>query len=287
MTAIRTNRQGPGRRYRFAASMGRIFVGAFVLAVLLFTLIPIVLALLGSLKTNTELTVGATFLPKRWDFSTYARAWNEAHFAIFTWNSIYVSVLSSIGTVAVASMAAYAVGRVAFAGKRLFVAVQTGTMFVALGAITLRPQFDIMVGLHLNTSLAAVIILNISNHAFAFLILLGFMKGGLLDRSEEERRPYVFSELDNRAMVREERYKYIFYSSGEKELYDLDSDPHEMINLAYRESSRDVVDRLHQALALHMMETRNVHTKFNRKVAYAKRLELEEAYRLSLQAKQA
>ncbi|MBO9607145.1 MAG: sulfatase-like hydrolase/transferase [Paenibacillaceae bacterium] len=110
---------------------------------------------------------------------------------------------------------------------------------------------------------------------------------GLLDRSEEERRPYVFSELDNRAMVREERYKYIFYSSGEKELYDLASDPHEMINLANRESSRDVVDRLHQALALHMMETRNVHTKFNRKVAYAKRLELEEAYRLSLQAKQA
>ncbi|MBO9607144.1 MAG: carbohydrate ABC transporter permease [Paenibacillaceae bacterium] len=167
--------------------MGRVLVGAFVLASLLFTLIPIVLALLGSFKTNTELTVGATFLPSRWEFSTYARAWNEAHFAIFTWNSIYVSVLSSIGTVAVASMAAYAVDRVAFAGKRLFVAVQTGTMFVALGAITLRPQFDIMVGLHLNTSLAAVIILNISNHAFAFLILLGFMKGIPRDLDEAGR----------------------------------------------------------------------------------------------------
>ncbi|TBL76664.1 carbohydrate ABC transporter permease [Paenibacillus thalictri] len=169
---------------RLRKAGGRFVLWVFLTAVLIFTLFPIVMALLGSFKTNAELNTGATFLPLHWNFSNYIKAWKEANFAVFTWNSLYMSFFSTVGTVVIASMAAYAVDRREFACKRLFLGLQAGTMFVAMGAIMLRPQFDVMVALHLNRSIWAVIILNISAHAFAFFILLGFMKGIPRDMDE-------------------------------------------------------------------------------------------------------
>ncbi len=163
--------------YRVTRLTSGIVLWAFLIAVLVFTMFPIIAAFLGSFKTETELAVGATFFPKQWNFDNYIKAWNEANFGLFTWNSIYMSFFSTLGTVLVASMAAYAVDRREFIVKKAYVMLQASTMFVAMGAIMLRPQFDIMVALNLNKSLWGIIILNVSAHAFAFFILLGFMKG--------------------------------------------------------------------------------------------------------------
>jgi raffinose/stachyose/melibiose transport system permease protein len=179
-----TRRQSEIRKILLRKVLGSFFLWVFLVCVLIFTLFPIIMAFLGSFKTNAELNVGATFLPMHWNLSNYIKAWNEANFAVFTWNSIYMSFFSTVGTVVVASMAAYAVDRREFTGKRVFLMIQASTMFVAMGAIMLRPQFDIMVALNLNKSLWAVIILNISAHAFAFFILLGFMKGIPRDMDE-------------------------------------------------------------------------------------------------------
>lgn len=171
-----------GTRLRRALSF--LAVWTFLISVLIFTLFPIVMAFLGSFKTAAELATGASFWPKQWNVGNYITAWREANFAVFTWNSIYMSFFSTLGTVLVSSMAAYAVDRRTFFGKKAFVTLQASTMFVAMGAIMLRPQFDVMVALRLNTSLWGVIILNISAHAFAFFILLGFMKGIPRDMDE-------------------------------------------------------------------------------------------------------
>ncbi len=49
-------------------------------------------------------------------------------------------------------------------------------------------------------------------------------------------------------MVRTQRWKYVYYPEGFEELYDLESDPHEMTNLAedteYREQIQEMKDRL-------------------------------------------
>ena len=44
-----------------------------------------------------------------------------------------------------------------------------------------------------------------------------------------------------------ERYKYVFDSSYEKELYDLEADPHEMKNVAGDEAYQDILKNMHQA----------------------------------------
>nr|WP_284644836.1 carbohydrate ABC transporter permease [Paenibacillus chinjuensis] len=141
-----------------------------------FTVFPILMAILGSLKTNLDLTTGATFWPKEWRFDNYVKAWNSANFAKFTWNSFFVGTLTTVGTIAVASMAAYAVDRVPFRGKRFYVVLQSCTLFVSIGAVVLRPQFDLMISLNLQKSLLGVVILLVSAHATAFFMLIGFFK---------------------------------------------------------------------------------------------------------------
>ncbi|WP_255374293.1 carbohydrate ABC transporter permease [Cohnella sp. OV330] len=140
-------------------------------------LFPIVIAFLGSFKSNAELTAGATFLPSEWHFSNYGEVWEQAHFSTYTWNSAFISVFSTIGTLLIASLAAYAVDRMDFLGKKTYVILQSATMFISIGAVVLRPQFELMVNLGLHTSLWSVILILISGHASTFFILLSFMKG--------------------------------------------------------------------------------------------------------------
>lgn len=51
----------------------RTVLWLFLIAIALLSLFPIILVLLGSFKTNQELTGGATIWPKIWQFSTMLR----------------------------------------------------------------------------------------------------------------------------------------------------------------------------------------------------------------------
>jgi len=154
-----------------------IIIWVFLGLIALFTVFPVLVTLFGSFKTNAELTAGATILPSVWHFSNYLDAWKQADFARFTWNSLFISTFTTIGTLLLASMAAYAVDRRSFFGKSLYVSLQAATMFISIGAVVIRPQFELMVKLHLNTSLWGVIFILISAHATTFFILIGFFKG--------------------------------------------------------------------------------------------------------------
>ncbi|MCA0757375.1 carbohydrate ABC transporter permease [Paenibacillus sp. N4] len=151
-------------------------VWLLLLATAALMLFPIVVALLGSFKTNLELTTGATFFPEKWQFKNYVQAWNQADFSSFTFNSIYVAVFATAGTLLISAMAAYAVDRVSFRGKKLFVFLQSFTLFISIGAVVLRPQFDLMVSIGLQKSLWGVIIILISAHATAFFMVIGFFR---------------------------------------------------------------------------------------------------------------
>jgi raffinose/stachyose/melibiose transport system permease protein len=157
--------------------LGKSILWIFLLVFAFITIVPVVITILGSFKTNIELTTGATFLPSSWHFSNYSEAWRQADFSKYTVNSIVVALSVVVGTLLVSSMAAYVVDRTNFIGKKLYVSMQAFTMFVAVGAVVLRPQFDLMVKLNLHSSLWGVILILISAHASIFFILLSFMKG--------------------------------------------------------------------------------------------------------------
>lgn len=148
----------------------------FLLLVAVFTLFPILLAFFGSLKSNLEITTGSGLLPQEWKFSNYAEAWEVANFARFTWNSLFISFFTTVGTLLIGTMAAYAVARIDFIGKKFYVFLQSSTLFISIGAVVLRPQFDLMVAMNLQKSLWGVILLLISAHATVFFMLIGFVR---------------------------------------------------------------------------------------------------------------
>ncbi|OMF22946.1 sugar ABC transporter permease [Paenibacillus sp. FSL H8-0548] len=164
-----------GRRAKRLFS--RLIVWGFLAMIAIFTVFPVLVTLFGSFKTNAELTSGATILPSVWHFSNYLEAWKQADFAKFTWNSLFISTFTTIGTLLLASMAAYAVDRRNFFGKSFYVGLQAATMFISIGAVVIRPQFELMVKLNLNSSLWGIIFILISAHATTFFILIGFFKG--------------------------------------------------------------------------------------------------------------
>lgn len=149
----------------------------FLLAAAGLTLFPVLIAILGSFKSNMELTAGATVLPSEWHLENYSQAWKQANFSTFTWNSLFVSVFTTVGMLIVTSMAAYVVDRMLFPGKKLYVAIQAFTLFISIGAVVLRPQFELMIKLNLHDSLLGVVLIMISSHAYIFFILLSFMSG--------------------------------------------------------------------------------------------------------------
>ncbi|WP_445671288.1 carbohydrate ABC transporter permease [Paenibacillus sp. FSL K6-2862] len=187
----RWRKRSPGR---IAASVG---LWVFLLLMVVATLFPVIMALLGSFMTNAELTSGSGLWPNAWQIENYVKTWKEANFSMYTWNSFFLSITSTIGTLIVASMAAYAVDRREFPGKRLFLLLHSFMMFISLGIIVLRPQFDIMVQLGLHKSLWGVIILMVAGHGFIFFILLGFVKG-------------IHRELDEAAMIDGAGFSYIY-----------------------------------------------------------------------------
>lgn len=156
---------------------GRALLWLFLLVTALLIVFPVVVTFLGSIMSNMEITKGGKIFPSSWHFENYKEAWVQANFARFTWNSLFLSGATTIGVLAVASMAAYVVDRIKFPGKAIYVAIQASTMFISIGAVVIRPQFELMVKLHLNTSLWGVVLILVSGHAYIFFILLSFLQG--------------------------------------------------------------------------------------------------------------
>ena len=176
VTQAATSELKVSKHYKAKRVASRTILWVFLSVIALIILFPVIIALLGSFKTNAELTTGATIFPSSWKFSNYAEAWVGANFARYTWNSLFVGITTTLGTLIIASMAAVAVDRLEFVGKRFFIAIQAATMFISIGAVVLRPQFELMIKLNLYSSLWGVILILISSHASVFFILLSFMK---------------------------------------------------------------------------------------------------------------
>lgn len=173
MNQSRTNPRMSPKLVRYT---GKAVLWIFLIAAALLALFPVIMVVLGSFKTNQELTGSATIWPKVWQFSNYADAWKNANFSRFTLNSIFVSVATTIGILLVGSMSAYAVDRVRFIGRQAYSLLMASTLFISIGAVVLRPQFDLMVMLGLNRTLWGVIIILISAHATCYFILIGFFR---------------------------------------------------------------------------------------------------------------
>ncbi len=161
----------------FSTKAYRGLILIFMTLLALLTLYPVVYVVLGAFKENKELLVGgAGILPAKWIIQNFISAWQEADFAIYTINSVYLAVSITIGSLFVSSMAGYVFARKEFPGKKLLFGMFIAFMFINVGSITLRPLFELAIKLKMNTSLFSVVLISVgAGQATNIFLVRGYM----------------------------------------------------------------------------------------------------------------
>lgn len=149
----------------------------FLAIMIVFTLYPIIYTILGSLKTNVELTQGGSFFPKEWHFENYYQAFVQADFIKYTGNSVIVSVSVTLLAVVTCSLAGFILARRDFVGKKLLLALYMSMMFVSLGSVTLYPIYELLRALKLNKSIISLIVALTGGQATNVFLVMGFTRG--------------------------------------------------------------------------------------------------------------
>lgn len=164
-------------------STGQKIVRGIIFLILLFVAIlflyPIIYIILGSFKENGELLRGgANPLPSKFVFENYMQAWQQANFAVYTKNSLFISIGVMLLTLLSCSMAGYVFDRKNFWGKELIYSLFIAFMFVNVGSVALRPLFELSVKFHMNQSLITVVLISVGmSQATNIFLVRGFMSG--------------------------------------------------------------------------------------------------------------
>ena len=90
--------------------------------VLIYALVPVLWILSLSFKPASTITDGS-FIPREWTLSNYAQVFQVDLFTSALRNSIGIALIATVLAVVIGTMAAYAVARLRFPGKRILVGV--------------------------------------------------------------------------------------------------------------------------------------------------------------------
>ena len=149
---------------------GLIWVFMLFMAVLM--IFPVIYIVFGSFKGNSELLVGGTnIFPKKWVLSNYSNAWQQANFARYTVNSIFLALGVMVVSLINSTMAGYVFSRRKFKGKEILYGIFVMFMFINVGSVSLRPLFELSVKLHMNKSLISVILISAGGGQATYLFL--------------------------------------------------------------------------------------------------------------------
>lgn len=142
---------------------GDIAMVVFLTTFTLLMMLPLIYAVSMSLKPNSELwkfppnilPVNPTLKHYRDLFSLMSDTWVPMIRYIF--NTLFITVVGTLGHITLASMAAYPLSKYKFPGsKTIFVIIRTSLMFS--GAVLAIPNYLIINSLHLIDSYAALIL---------------------------------------------------------------------------------------------------------------------------------
>nr|WP_239587416.1 carbohydrate ABC transporter permease [Bacillus pakistanensis] len=132
---------------------------------------PFIWMISASLKKNFELiNSGLSLIPKEAQWSNYIRAWEEANFSGYFFNTVIITVFTVLIVLIMCALTGYALARVQFPGRKLFIVLITATMFIPKG-YTIIPIYMIIKNLGLLNTLGGVILAESSGAHVLFILL--------------------------------------------------------------------------------------------------------------------
>lgn len=115
------------------------------------------------------------WIPSAWHWSNYLKALTYIPFALYTWNTIVICVLSVIGTVLSCSLVAYALAKIKWKGRDVVFYSLILTMILP-PQVTMIPSFAIFKWLHwIGTNLPLIVPSFFGGAFFIFLLRQFFL----------------------------------------------------------------------------------------------------------------
>jgi len=157
----KTRTHSPMKRFMKVIKSVLHYLLLIVIGLVMF--MPFILAFLGTLKTDLEITAfPPKFFPEVWHWENWVTVWKTdlgqgGTFPRWLLNTAFLSVTVAVSQVIFGSMAAYAFARLKFAGRDAIFNFMLATMMIP-GAVTLIPAYVLMTKLHLINSFFSLIL---------------------------------------------------------------------------------------------------------------------------------
>ena len=187
ITTSRSGRRGATDRQRArrrSALHRKTLVGAvarhaFLIAVSLLLIYPLLWMVVSSLRPNDEIFRLPGLWPVSFETSNYTEGWNalSPSFGTYLWNSIVVVLGSIVGNLVSCSMAAYVFARLNFHFKRTFFALMLMTIMLPMH-IVIVPQYIMFSQLGMvNTFWPLILPKALATDAFFIFLMVQFIRG--------------------------------------------------------------------------------------------------------------
>lgn len=165
-------------------TVGEKIFRAVVLSVLsIFVIVPLYVMLTTSLKPLGDVQAGFTWIPSRLTVEPFIEMWSTVPLARYFMNSLIVTSIATLFSVAVATFAAYAVSRWRFRGRGPFMTTVLSTQMFP-GVLFLLPLYLIFVNIDatfgvplVGTRLGLIITYLTFSLPFSIWMLAGYFEG--------------------------------------------------------------------------------------------------------------
>lgn len=178
--SIDRSRQHTRRTPRSGLLLGIGVRHVVLIALLIVMLYPLVWMLAASFEPSAQIFVNAGLLPKTWTFANYRSGWyplQDLSFGRLFFNSLVISCLSAVGTVASCMLAAYAFARLRFGLRAVLFAVMLLTIMLPYQVLII-PQYILFLHLNwLNTYLPLIVPRFLAVDAFFVFLMVQFIRG--------------------------------------------------------------------------------------------------------------
>ncbi len=138
--------------------LGRVLIKAFLVALAVVVIYPLVWMMLNGVKSNSELFSNPFALPVAWKWDNYVTAWNRGGVGDYLTTSVLVTVASTVATVFISAWAAYGLTRVNIPFNRVVLVLILGGLMLA-PTVALIPLVKMFQSLGLYNNLWALLIL--------------------------------------------------------------------------------------------------------------------------------
>ena len=118
-------------RQKIVFALVQVFLYVFLLLMAVIVLFPFYWMIISSLKSLSEYRESVpTFFPRKVMFSNYAQAFTSANLGRLFMNTLYVGVVSTILSLVITILSAFAFARLEFKGKNALFATLLATMMI-------------------------------------------------------------------------------------------------------------------------------------------------------------